>query len=53
VIELRYGFVDGREHSLREIAGELDLPVSTVRRAELRALDELRAVCPQQARVHL
>ncbi|QGN31817.1 sigma-70 family RNA polymerase sigma factor [Microlunatus sp. Gsoil 973] len=53
VIELRYGFADGREHSLREIAEELGLPLSTIRRAELRALDELRAVCPQQARVHL
>lgn len=53
VIELRYGFVDGREHSLRETARELGLPISTVRRAELRALEELRAVCPQQARVHL
>lgn len=53
VIELRYGFTDGREHSLREIARELGLPISTVRRAELRALDELRAVYPQQARVHL
>lgn len=53
VIELRYGFVDGCEHSLREIARELGLPISTVRRAELRALEELRAVYPQQARVHL
>jgi len=53
VIERRYGFTDGREHSIREIARELNVPISTVRRAELRALDELRAVYPQQARVHL
>ena len=53
VIELRYGFTGGREHSLREIARDLALPVSTIRRAELRALEELRAVYPQQARVHL
>lgn len=53
VIELRYGFTGGREHSLREISQELSQPISTIRRAELRALEELRAVYPQQARVHL
>ncbi|MBO0812682.1 MAG: sigma-70 family RNA polymerase sigma factor [Microlunatus sp.] len=53
VIELRYGFADGRQYSLREVARDLALPVSTVRRIELRALEELRAVYPQQARVHL
>lgn len=53
VIELRYGFTDGREHSLREVARQLALPVSTIRRTELRALERLRAVYPQQARVHL
>lgn len=53
VIELRYGFADGREHSLRDISRRLGLPISTIRRAELRALEQLRAVYPQQARVHL
>lgn len=53
VIELRYGFTDGREHTLREIGHQLGLPISAVRRAELRALEELRSVYPQQARVHL
>lgn len=53
VIELRYGFIDGREHSLREVARQLALPVSTIRRTELRGLERLRAVYPQQARVHL
>ncbi|GAB3912695.1 hypothetical protein GCM10011575_22320 [Microlunatus endophyticus] len=53
VLELRYGFADGRQHSLREIGRRLGLSISAVRRAELRALEELRAVYPQQARAYL
>jgi RNA polymerase sigma factor (sigma-70 family) len=53
VIEVRYGFADGKEHSLKEVADRLGLTVSKVRRIEIRALEELRSVCPQQAQVHL
>jgi DNA-directed RNA polymerase sigma subunit (sigma70/sigma32) len=50
---VRYGFADGKEHSLKEVADRLGLTVSKVRRIEIRALEELRSVCPQQAQVHL
>lgn len=53
VIELRFGFVDGDEHSYRDISRRLGVPVSTVRREEARALETLRGVYPQQAAVHL
>ncbi|SDT25814.1 sigma-70 family RNA polymerase sigma factor [Microlunatus soli] len=53
VIELRYGFVDGVEHSLSDIARRLGLPRSRVRRHQQQALEELRASCPQQAIAHL
>jgi RNA polymerase primary sigma factor/RNA polymerase nonessential primary-like sigma factor len=53
VIELRYGFVDGRAHSFNEVAQRLGLPASTVRRHEAAALEALRGICPQQAIVHL
>lgn len=53
IIAWRYGFVDGEEHSISDIARRLDLPRSTVRRDELAALDQLRASCPQQAIAHL
>lgn len=49
VIEFRYGFVDGDQHTYRDTARRLQLPLSKVRRTELRALEVLRGVCPQQA----
>lgn len=53
VIELRYGFVDGEEHSLSDVARRLGIPRSRARRQELEALEQLRASCPQQAIAHL
>lgn len=42
VLELRFGFVDGRCHSFREIAQRLDLSAASVRRIERRGLAALR-----------
>ena len=52
VLELRMGFV-GEPHSYAEIARTLGVTVNRVRRAEARALEALRGLCPQQARAHL
>lgn len=49
VVGLRYGFDDGEPHSCTEIARRLAVPVGRVRRAESRALEKLRTICPQQA----
>jgi RNA polymerase sigma factor (sigma-70 family) len=43
VLRARYG-LDGREQTLREIAGNLGLSAERVRQIEERALDKLRAV---------
>jgi RNA polymerase sigma factor (sigma-70 family) len=53
VLELRYGFVDGAEHTFNDVARRLGLPPSTVRRHEATALEALRGICPQQAIAHL
>lgn len=53
VIEFRYGFADGDQHTYIDTAQRLGLSVSTVRRTEIRALDVLRGVYPQQASIHL
>lgn len=53
VIAWRYGFVDGRCHSLQDVSRRLGIPISTVRRTQLRALEVLRCSCPQQAHVDL
>jgi RNA polymerase sigma factor (sigma-70 family) len=53
VIELRFGFADGDQHSYSDISRRLGVPVTTVRREEARALEVLRGVYPHQARVHL
>jgi RNA polymerase primary sigma factor len=53
VLELRLGFRDGRPHSYAEVARTFDIPVARVRRTEARALERLRAVCPQEAVLHL
>lgn len=47
VIEWRFGFVDGAEHSISDIARRLGLSRSRVRRHERHALERLRAGCPQ------
>jgi RNA polymerase primary sigma factor len=52
VLELRLGFVD-EPRSLASVARTLGISVSRVRRVEERALETLRAICPQQASAHL
>jgi RNA polymerase sigma factor (sigma-70 family) len=49
VIELRLGFAERDPCSRAEVARRLQQPVSRVRRIERRALERLRARCPQQA----
>jgi RNA polymerase sigma factor (sigma-70 family) len=46
VLELRLGFGGRSPSSLASGARELDVPVGRVRRAEVRALEQLRARCP-------
>jgi RNA polymerase primary sigma factor len=53
LLELRHGFVDGRPHSLASAARQLQMTIGRARRTEQRALDNLRAVCPAGARIHL
>ncbi|MFM7276249.1 MAG: RNA polymerase sigma factor SigC [Microcystis aeruginosa] len=42
VIELRYGFLDGKSHSLGDIGRTLELSRERVRQIELKALQKLR-----------
>jgi RNA polymerase primary sigma factor/RNA polymerase nonessential primary-like sigma factor len=49
VLELRLGFIDGQPRSFAHTARVLHISVSKVRRVETRALESLRAICPQQA----
>ncbi len=53
VLELRLGFTGGRPQSYAEVARGLAVTVARVRRTEERALERLRAVCPQEAAAHL
>ena len=53
VIELRLGFGCDQPYGYAEVARQLQTTAARVRRAEARALERLRAVCPQQARAHL
>ena len=52
VLELRMGF-GGEPRSYAETARTLGVTVNRVRRAEARALESLRGLCPQQALAHL
>jgi RNA polymerase primary sigma factor len=49
VLELRFGFGGEEPTSLSAAARALRVPVGRVRRAEVRALDLLRELCPQSA----
>lgn len=49
VIELRMGFDGGGPASLSGVARRLGVPLGRVRRAEVRALEVLRARCPREA----
>ncbi len=53
VLEWRLGFVDGQPRSFAHTARMLQLSVNRVRRIEQQALEQLRAICPQQASVLL
>lgn len=49
VLELRLGFGGRPTSSLASVARELGVPVGRVRRAEERALEQLRGRCPREA----
>ena len=49
VLELRLGFGGRVPSSLAGVARELGVPVGRVRRAEARALEQLRGCCPREA----
>jgi DNA-directed RNA polymerase sigma subunit (sigma70/sigma32) len=53
VLELRLGFADGEAKTYADTARILDISVTRVRRIEARALEKLRAFCPQQASAQL
>ncbi|MFP5282354.1 MAG: sigma factor [Actinomycetes bacterium] len=53
VIEMRLGFAGDRPYTYAETARRLAISVNRVRRVEERALEQLRAVCPVGARIHL
>jgi RNA polymerase primary sigma factor len=53
VLELRFGFADGKPTSYAHTARMLQISVSQVRRIEARALETLRRFCPQQASAQL
>ena len=48
VLELRLGFGGRAPSSLAAVARELGVPVGRVRRAEVRALEQLRGSCPRE-----
>lgn len=48
VLELRLGFGGRPTSSLAAVARELGVPVGRVRRAEVRALEQLRGSCPRE-----
>jgi RNA polymerase primary sigma factor len=53
VLELRLGFADGEAKTYADTARMLDISVTRARRVEARALEKLRAFCPQQASAQL
>ncbi len=53
VLVLRLGLGDGPAHTLAAAARRLGISTTRVRQVEARALEDLRAVCPQQARALL
>jgi RNA polymerase primary sigma factor len=53
VLELRLGFADGEAKTYADTARMLDSSVTRARRVEARALEKLRAFCPQQASAQL
>ncbi|MDX6323177.1 MAG: polymerase primary sigma factor [Propionibacteriaceae bacterium] len=52
VLANRLGFIDA-ERSYVDTAARVGLSVTRVRRLEARALERLRAICPQSASMHL
>ena len=53
VLELRLGFTEVEPCSFAETARRLSVSVTKVRRVQERALEQLRAICPQQASARL
>ena len=53
VLELRLGFADVKAKTYADTARVLDISVTRARRIEARALEKLRAFCPQQASAQL
>lgn len=53
VLEIRLGFADGEAKTYADTARILDISVTRARRIEARALEKLRAFCPQQASAQL
>ena len=53
VLELRLGFADDEAKTYVETARILGISVTRARRIEARALEKLRAFCPQQASARL
>jgi RNA polymerase primary sigma factor len=53
VLELRLGFADGEAKTYADTARILGISVTRARRIEARALEKLRAFCPQQASAQL
>jgi RNA polymerase primary sigma factor len=53
VLELRLGFADGEAKTYADTARILGISVTRARRIEARALEKLRAICPQQASAQL
>ena len=53
VLELRMGFGGNEPLSYADTARTLGISVNRVRRAEARALERLRGICPQQAAAYL
>jgi RNA polymerase primary sigma factor len=53
VLELRLGFADGEAKTYAHTARVLEISVTRVRRIEVRALEKLRRLCPQQASAQL
>jgi DNA-directed RNA polymerase sigma subunit (sigma70/sigma32) len=53
VLELRMGFLGGEPQTYADTARTLGVTVNRVRRAEARALETLRSICPQQAAAYL
>jgi len=51
IVRARYGLVDGREHSLTEVASQFSLSRERIRQLEIQALGKLRELANEQGLV--